>query len=280
MFTNISGIYAITAPSGNQYIGSAVNIARRWKRHLSDIRNGAHPNPKLVRAFAKYGSAMRFSVIIVCERSKTALLMYEQIAMDALKPTYNLSPTAGSVMGIRYPKEIYASRAAAAKLRRASAETRALIGAASAARKYSKESCAKKSKSLRETMAKPEVKSRMIAAAYRRASNPDLKANISKTLKGRKKPPRSETHRANLGERRLGCRWINDGNSNALLRKGEQLAPGWVYGRINFIASEALITANASRTPEERSAMARNAGLASAAKRRQRALQNQPLNVT
>ena len=50
-----SGIYTITSPSGNQYVGSASSFGSRWGRHLSDLRKGIHHSAQLQRAFNKYG---------------------------------------------------------------------------------------------------------------------------------------------------------------------------------------------------------------------------------
>lgn len=37
------GVYLITNNiNGKMYIGSSINIERRWKEHLRDLRNGNH----------------------------------------------------------------------------------------------------------------------------------------------------------------------------------------------------------------------------------------------
>ena len=60
------GIYAITSPSGKQYIGSARSFRERWQKHLKDLRNGKHHSPGLQHAFNKYGeSALRFDKIAI-----------------------------------------------------------------------------------------------------------------------------------------------------------------------------------------------------------------------
>lgn len=58
----ISGVYAFTSPSGGQYVGSAVNLARRRSQHLWALRRGRHRNPALQKAFNKYGERKRFGV--------------------------------------------------------------------------------------------------------------------------------------------------------------------------------------------------------------------------
>ena len=100
-----SGIYAIECKAnGRRYIGSAVNIAKRWKEHRRGLDNGAHHSRFLMREWNKRGSdAFIFSVLLYC--SKENLLMYEQALLDAFKPAYNTNPTAGSMQGFRHREE-------------------------------------------------------------------------------------------------------------------------------------------------------------------------------
>jgi group I intron endonuclease len=52
-----SGIYAITnSVNGKVYIGSAVDIRRRWSQHLHKLRRGNHDNPHLQASWTAYGS--------------------------------------------------------------------------------------------------------------------------------------------------------------------------------------------------------------------------------
>ena len=51
-----SGIYSIThIASGRRYIGSSVNIKRRWNAHRSALNRGINDNPHLQNAWIKYG---------------------------------------------------------------------------------------------------------------------------------------------------------------------------------------------------------------------------------
>src|ERR1700726_4028557 len=60
-----SGIYRIVNTlNGKFYIGSAVNLRIRRKNHFVTLRNNAHKNPYLQRAFNKHGEqAFTFEVI-------------------------------------------------------------------------------------------------------------------------------------------------------------------------------------------------------------------------
>ena len=100
-----SGIYQIENQiNGKRYIGSAVNIRYRWVRHLNDLRRGEHHNRHLQRAFNKYGEAT-FVFKVLEETKLESLIGREQRYFDTLNPEYNISPTAGSSLGVRYTEE-------------------------------------------------------------------------------------------------------------------------------------------------------------------------------
>lgn len=97
-----SGIYQIENQVNEKcYIGSAVNIRRRWTRHLSALRLGHHCNPHLQSAFDNYGkNAFAFSILENVE-DVLQLIPREQYYLDMLKPEYNIAPIAGSHLGCR-----------------------------------------------------------------------------------------------------------------------------------------------------------------------------------
>ena len=52
----LSGIYKIqNKNTGKCYVGSAVNIDRRKKKHFLELRNGIHHSLKLQRSYNKHG---------------------------------------------------------------------------------------------------------------------------------------------------------------------------------------------------------------------------------
>jgi group I intron endonuclease len=96
----ISGVYKIQSKvkPNRIYIGSAVNIHRRWWDHLHRLKENVHENPKLQNHYNKYGKTdLIFSIIISCE--KDVLLETEQFFIDAYKPWFNICKKAGSVLG-------------------------------------------------------------------------------------------------------------------------------------------------------------------------------------
>lgn len=105
-----SGIYQILCvPTGKVYIGSAVNLRRRWMEHRKYLRGGRHGNPYLQRAWDKYGeSSFAFSVLALVPAD--LLLETEQQWIDATRCCspdfgYNIAPTAGSNLGRVFPPE-------------------------------------------------------------------------------------------------------------------------------------------------------------------------------
>ena len=86
------GIYSITSPSGKKYIGSSKNLSKRWVQHQWFLKNGNHCNRHLQSAWNKYQGQLVFSSIIIC--SPENLILYEQQALDTLKPEYNISKSA------------------------------------------------------------------------------------------------------------------------------------------------------------------------------------------
>lgn len=100
-----SGIYKITCISTDKfYIGSAINIDRRWWRHKRDLKYNCHQNRFIQRAWNKYWGNFKFEIIeLVSDKSK--LIEREQFWIDNLKPQYNLTPTAGSSLGVKHTKE-------------------------------------------------------------------------------------------------------------------------------------------------------------------------------
>jgi len=104
------GVYVIrNTVSGSCYVGSAVNIKRRWATHKAALNNGGKAPPKLLNAWRKYGpSAFTFTVHEHCEVDK--LLEREQFWIDTLRPKYNTRLVAESNLGIKWSPEINAKK--------------------------------------------------------------------------------------------------------------------------------------------------------------------------
>lgn len=106
-----SGIYAIThIASGKQYIGSAVNIRRRWNQHRRDLNKGSHHSSHLQRAWDKYGAEAFAFTVLEEVGDVTRLIEREQFHMDARFAArgsieYNARPNAKNNLGFRHTEE-------------------------------------------------------------------------------------------------------------------------------------------------------------------------------
>jgi len=103
--TPVCGVYLITnTVNGKKYVGSSVDVRGRMYKHRNHLLQGIHKNAHLQAAFAKYGEAA-FSVSMIEECAKAALLGREQHHIDAVRPEYNVLPVAGSSIGYRHSPE-------------------------------------------------------------------------------------------------------------------------------------------------------------------------------
>lgn len=114
----MSGIYEIVnLTNGKRYIGSAKSFARRWAVHRCNLRKGKHHSAYLQSAWNKYGEdCFEFRLLKVCAIED--LVSVEQEALDTIRPEYNMSPTAGSTIGVEFSTERRAKISAAHKGRK------------------------------------------------------------------------------------------------------------------------------------------------------------------
>src|ERR1700730_6768615 len=101
-----SGIYRIICvPTGKMYIGSAVNLRIRHKNHFNTLRNNQHKNPKLRRAYAKYGPDAFVFEILELVLVTEMLTAREQYWITKLNPWFNIARIAGSNLGMKQSAE-------------------------------------------------------------------------------------------------------------------------------------------------------------------------------
>ena len=158
------GIYAIVnLANGHLYLGSSVNIRRRVNAHKSDLRNSIHRNPRLQRAWDRYGeTGFAFLTLFECDESVVRLL--EGLVLEACRPAYNLTMSVDgstrlsaetkrrlSVTRRGVPKSAAHRRhiGEAHKGKRKSAAWRANLSASAFGRKNSPETCRKIADGLR-----------------------------------------------------------------------------------------------------------------------------------
>jgi group I intron endonuclease len=194
-----AGVYVITnTVNGTIYVGSSINVRRRMHNHQRELRDNRHGNRKLQNSVNKYGmdSFIFEKVVSVLSDDKETILFNEQLLIDTLKPQLNLSPTAGSTLGVKHSEESRAKHSAAmkevqnrpevkAKVSAASKEAwarpevKAKISAASKEARNRPEVRAKHSAALKETWARPEVKAKMSVAMKEVLNRPEVKAKMA-----------------------------------------------------------------------------------------------------
>jgi len=175
-----SGIYLIQNKLSNKiYIGSAVNIEKRFYEHIWALNKRCHRNTYLQRAWIKDGqNNFSFEIYLQCEIKD--LILFEQTIIDTLSQKYgwnnlyNLSPTAGSTLGKKH-----------------SEETKIKIGIKSKGRWTGKHH----TKETRDKMSKAQ-KGRIIT--------PEARKKMSIARKGKKLPPFTEEHKRKIGLASMG----------------------------------------------------------------------------
>lgn len=197
MKTNNTGIYEIlNTDNGKRYIGSAVNFIQRWNNHRSDLRQNKHHNRHLQSAWNKHGETIfKFSPILVCEKSM--LLFYEQCIINGYKPKYNISPTAGSRLGIPCTVEAKIKIGDANRGKKKpprSPEHRANLSASHCGKKRSPEAIEKSAAPQRGKKLSPEHCAKIAKANRGKKRSPEHCMNLSIALTGKKyAPPSLET---------------------------------------------------------------------------------------
>ncbi len=102
----VSGIYGIRSISHPErvYIGSAINIRRRFSEHRSKLSLNKHGSPKLQHHYNKYGlNDLIFEIIVKCE--KQDLIKTEQVFINLYRPWFNICITAGNRLGMRHTEK-------------------------------------------------------------------------------------------------------------------------------------------------------------------------------
>ncbi|MBT9176375.1 MAG: hypothetical protein DDT20_00688 [Firmicutes bacterium] len=195
-----AGVYEIlNTLDGKRYIGSTVNLGKRWLDHRKCLRGGAHGNARLQRAWNKHGeSAFKFLPILTCAPTKLMLMFYEQQLLDKAAPEYNILPNAWTVLGSKHSAEAK-KRMSAAHIGkpvtpRTPEQNKAIsirmMGHSGAVFTHT-----------------PEARLKMRVARLGKKLGPltaEHKANLSAALRGKKRGPQTAEHRAKNAAGHLG----------------------------------------------------------------------------
>jgi group I intron endonuclease len=86
----MKGIYSITCiPENKKYIGSSVNIKRRWSEHRRELRNQLHRNCFLQLDWDCYGDE-NFTFEVLEETENSQLIAREHYWTNFYKDNYNI----------------------------------------------------------------------------------------------------------------------------------------------------------------------------------------------
>uniref|UniRef100_A0AAU7J8D3 GIY-YIG nuclease n=1 Tax=Xanthomonas phage MK21 TaxID=3148942 RepID=A0AAU7J8D3_9CAUD len=175
---NQSGIYAITSPSGKRYVGSAVNIRRRWREHKRELARGNHHCKALQHAHNKYNGEFVWSVLLLCHKEELTREEQAQFDMAGVGTLYNSAPRAGSTLGV-VPGTATRQKMSLAKIGKKYAPGRQgpMLG-----RKHSE---ASKQKMCGRKLSE-EHAAKLVAAATGRVKSADEVAKILSKKRGRK----------------------------------------------------------------------------------------------
>ncbi len=104
-----SGVYKITCLANKKiYIGSALHLCNRRRRHFNVLRQNKHENPYLQRAWNKYGE-QAFTFEVLEQVLPISLTAREQYWLNKLKPFgrrgFNILHEAGSALGMKHTPE-------------------------------------------------------------------------------------------------------------------------------------------------------------------------------
>jgi group I intron endonuclease len=195
-----SGIYAIFNDiNGKLYIGSAVDLRVRMRRHIWQLKNGSHHNYHLQKAVTKYGiNSFIFCVIEYCEPEK--LIERENYwftQFDFKSQLYNSCPTAGSALGIKRSEETCRKLSKANKGRTFSEEFRKQNSERNKGKIIPEETRRKISEANKGKMFSEEHRRKLSEAAKQRKYSEDYCKKISERNKGFK---HSEESRKKMSE--------------------------------------------------------------------------------
>jgi group I intron endonuclease len=92
--------------NGNMYVGSSINLDKRFIAHLASIPSIDLP---LYRSILKYGlNNFAFLLLQFCDKDEDICLGLEQHYLDFYHPEYNILKLAGSSKGFKHSPDTIA----------------------------------------------------------------------------------------------------------------------------------------------------------------------------
>ncbi|MGE5395898.1 MAG: GIY-YIG nuclease family protein, partial [Chitinophagales bacterium] len=168
-----SGVYCIEHKSGKRYIGSSVDIGKRWRSHMNLLNQGNHYSKSLQKDWDEFGAEnFKFCIIEIVNDEKN-LIDREQCWIDKYESYnknkgYNSSPSALNCSGVRHTEETKRKWSEIHKGRVFSEEHKRKIGLANKGKKRT-----------------PEMIERHRQKLLGRKTPEEIKKKISEACKGR-----------------------------------------------------------------------------------------------
>lgn len=218
----IAGIYCIINNiTGKLYIGSAINLEKRKNEHFCALAYNRHKNQHLQNSVNKYSLNMfSFQVIELVDDKKT-LIPREQFWINETRSYnsengYNILPTAGSNLGVKFTNEHKTKLSNANKGKKRSVSTCQKIGISKKGQIFSdthraKLSIASKGKNNHNYGKKHSQETRQKISNANKGSKllDSTRLKISEALRGEKNPFYGRTHtkksREKISEKRKYC---------------------------------------------------------------------------
>lgn len=176
--------------SGKVYVGSAVNPRRRYRSHTQKLKRGTHHSRHLQSAWDKYGESAFVFEIIEPVLFVEDLLTREQYWIDKKcaadsEHGYNVTPTAGSLLGTKQTEEQRARRSA----QFTDPEFSAKYSAAQKRRYSDPAERARAGASFRKRLAVPVERAKLVERASASHATPEYRARKSEQTKARLADP-------------------------------------------------------------------------------------------
>ena len=179
--------------TGKVYVGSAIDIRRRLQGHIRDLKNNKHHSIHLQRAWNQTG--MQYFAFEVVEKVEVhQLISKEQFFLDKMwgadkRYGYNISPTAGSALGVRHRAEVREAMSKRRKGNRHTETTKQIMSEAQLERfsgKGHSESTKKKiaAKAKGRTISK-QTRKKISKSSLGRTHTAESKRKMSDALRGR-----------------------------------------------------------------------------------------------
>jgi group I intron endonuclease len=186
------------------YIGStSVSFKQRWSKHLNYLTRSKHPSRHLQNAWNKYGvDQFAFEILevisdpnIVIQREQAWINMFWESGT-----LYNLSPTAASTRGFRFPDEAKMKISAGQRAHFRNPEHRKAMSDRVRAWHATKEGADKHSTGQKRRFSTPEGR-QQIERLRERFKSPEWREYMSKREKARMQNPRERERLAEIGRK-------------------------------------------------------------------------------